>query len=195
MDTHSLSRNPHRRRMAQAADAGAISHHARAWHRARGLLRAQLGEAPGRVFLRGLRPAAVRSRRRSSRAAPAGRASTIPCRLGRDHGRPQLGHDPHRGALRALRIAPRPRFPRRPAADRAQILHQRRRDELHAGLRRGVRLTWRAAMAKMRCHSRERGNPEGHAAVRWPAPHPARSRVEGRRVERPRGVWIPAFAG
>jgi hypothetical protein len=36
--------------------------------------------------------------------------------------------------LRALRIAPRPRFSRRPAAERPQILHQRRRDEFHAGL-------------------------------------------------------------
>ena len=31
--------------------------------------------------------------------------------LGRDHGRPQLRHDAHRGALRALRIAPRPCLP------------------------------------------------------------------------------------
>ena len=33
----------------------------------------------GRVLLRGLRPAAVRIEEASSRAAPAGRASTIPC--------------------------------------------------------------------------------------------------------------------
>ena len=42
--------------------------------------------------------------------------------LGRDHGRPHLGHDAHRGALRALRLAPRPRVPRRPAADRAHAI-------------------------------------------------------------------------
>ena len=47
--------------------------------------------------------------------------------------RPQLGHDPHRGPLRPLRLASRPRLPRRPAADGPALLHQRRGDELHAG--------------------------------------------------------------
>ena len=42
------------------------------------------------------------------------------------------GHDAHRSALRPLRLASRPRVPRRPAADRSALLHQRRRDELHA---------------------------------------------------------------
>ncbi len=55
-------------------------------------------------------------------------------RLGRDHGRSQLGHDAHRGALRALRLASRPRLPRRAAADASALLHQRRGDEFHAGL-------------------------------------------------------------
>ena len=36
-------------------------------------------KAPRRLLLRRLRPAAVRIRRPSSTAAPAGRASTIPC--------------------------------------------------------------------------------------------------------------------
>ena len=54
--------------------------------------------------------------------------------LDRDHGRPQLRHEPDRGALRALRLASRPCLPRRSAADASALLHQRRCDELQAGL-------------------------------------------------------------
>ena len=46
-----------------------------------------------------------------------------------------LGHDAHGSALRALRLASRPCLPRRPAADRAALLHQRRRDKFHARVR------------------------------------------------------------
>ena len=47
--------------------------------------------------------------------------------------RPQLLHDPHRGALRPLRRASRPCLPGRPAADRRALLHERRGDALRAG--------------------------------------------------------------
>ena len=45
------------------------------------------------------------------------------------------GMSAHRGPLRALRLASRPRLSRRPAADRPALLHQWRGDELHAGLK------------------------------------------------------------
>ena len=64
--------------------------------------------------------------RPSSRAAPAGPASTR--RFDEDHvvagARHQLRHGPHRDPLRALRQPPGPRVPRRPAADPAALLHQ-----------------------------------------------------------------------
>ena len=50
-----------------------------------------------------------------------------------DERRPQHGHDAHRGALRALRLASGPCLSGRAAADRPALLHQRGRDELHAG--------------------------------------------------------------
>ena len=51
-------------------------------------------------------------------------------------------HDPHRGPLPALRRPSRPRLRGRPAADRAALLHERRRADLRAGGRpgRGQRL-------------------------------------------------------
>ena len=50
--------------------------------------------------------------------------------------RPQLGHDAHRSALLALRLASRPCLSGRAAADRPALLHQRRRDQFHAERRR-----------------------------------------------------------
>ena len=41
--------------------------------------------------------------------------------------RQQLRHEAHRGDVRQLRRPPRPRVPRRPAPDRAALLHQFRR--------------------------------------------------------------------
>ena len=43
-----------------------------------------------------------------------------------------LRHDAHRSALLAVRRTSRPRVPRRPAADRPALLHQRRGAELQA---------------------------------------------------------------
>ena len=44
-----------------------------------------------------------------------------------------LGHGAHRGALRQLRLAPRPRLPRRLRhADRRPLLHELDRAQLHA---------------------------------------------------------------
>ena len=48
--------------------------------------------------------------------------------------RPQLRHGPHRGALQPLRQPSRPRVRGRPAADPPALLHQRRGDELQAGV-------------------------------------------------------------
>ena len=45
----------------------------------------------------------------------------------RQHRRSQLRHEAHRGALQPLRRSPRPRLRGRSAADRAALLHQRRR--------------------------------------------------------------------
>ncbi len=47
------------------------------------------------------------------------------------------GMSAHRGSSLALRLASRPCLRRRPAADRPALLHQRRGDEFHAGLRFG----------------------------------------------------------
>ena len=72
-----ISRHPHRRGVAQDPDARAVSHHARARHRTAGQLRAATTKS---VRARSSAPAAssrCSCRRRNSRAAPAGRASTI----------------------------------------------------------------------------------------------------------------------
>ena len=53
----------------------------------------------------------------------------------RDHDRSKLRHGPHRGALQPLRQPSRPRVRGRPAADASALLHQRRGDELPAGVR------------------------------------------------------------
>ena len=50
--------------MAETPDAGAVSHHARARHRTRRQLRAQLREARRHIFLRRLRQPLFRSKRK-----------------------------------------------------------------------------------------------------------------------------------
>ena len=50
-------------------------------------------------------------------------------RGGRGDHRPVPRHGPHRGALRRLRVPSRPRLPRRAAADRPSLLHERNRIE------------------------------------------------------------------
>ena len=52
---------------------------------------------------------------------------------GRDAHRQFLRHGAQRSALQALRRASRPRLRRRPEAHRPALLHERRRDEVHAG--------------------------------------------------------------
>ena len=81
----------------------------------------------GHLRLRRLRPAAVRCPTPSSRAAPAGRASTSrsPTRSATSTDT-SLGMVAHRGALPPLRRPSRPRLRRRPAADRPALLHERR---------------------------------------------------------------------
>ena len=88
-------------------------------------------KAPRRVRLRGLQPAAVhlgdeiRQRHRL--------AQLFHHHSRRIRHQPRFQADPpaHRVPLRALRRAPRPSVRRRPGADRAALLQQRRRARLH----------------------------------------------------------------
>jgi hypothetical protein len=59
-------------------------------------------------------------------------------RLDRDLDRHQLWHGPQRGALQPLRQPSRPRVRRWPAAHAPALLHQRRGDELQAGMTAGA---------------------------------------------------------
>ena len=112
--------------VAAQAVTRAISGVARARHRTRRVEPARQGVRRGHLPLRRLRPAAVRlrhqiqQRHRLAEFLGAGRAG------GRDADRPQLFHDPHRGALQPLRRPSRPRLRRWPAADRAALLYERR---------------------------------------------------------------------
>ena len=112
---------------------------------------------PGGFRLRGLRAAAVREqdqvrqRHRLAELQYSGR------RRDRDDGRPQLWHDAHRSALRALRLASWPRVSRRPAANRPALLHQRRGDKLHAGRVNAPHLPTGSAVARP---CRSSGRPE-----------------------------------
>ena len=87
----------------------------------------------GDIRLRRLRAAfvreqdQVRERHRLAELQYAGRGS-VETTVDRS-----FWHDPHRSALRALRLASRPRLPGRAAADRLALLHQRSGDEFHSG--------------------------------------------------------------
>ena len=86
----------------------------------------------GHVQLRRVRPAAVRRRpevRKRHRMAELLRADR---RRDRRNDRSQPFHDQDGSALQQLRRASRPRVPGRAAADRAALLHQRRRADVHA---------------------------------------------------------------
>ena len=69
-------------------------------------------------------------RRRSSTAAPAGRASSSRSTTRSAHRRQELLHDAHGSALPPLRRSPRPRVRGRPTADGSALLHERRRLEV-----------------------------------------------------------------
>ena len=81
-------------------------------------------------------PSPCSRRRPSLTAAPAGPASTRRSRRGRHQYGPHLLHAAHRGALQPVRRPSRPCLRRWPAADRAALLHERGRADLH---RRGSR--------------------------------------------------------
>src|SRR6516164_6025846 len=88
--------------------------------------------APQRYFrLRRLRSAAVlvqdQIRKRHRLAEFLGAAGA---RGGRERG-PLVRHDPHRRIVPSLRRSSRPRLHRRSEADRAALLHERRRVEVH----------------------------------------------------------------
>ena len=82
----------------------------------------------------------------------------------RHHDRPLVLHDPHRGALRALRRPSRPCVRRRPEADRPALLHEWRGDEIRAGGGRPVISFWTTQRGFPR--SRRRRRPRGHVAIR-----------------------------
>src|SRR4029077_13090737 len=135
--------DPHGRRMAQPAHAGAISDHARTRDRAARKLRAELREAQRHVQLRRLRSAIVQvdeEIRERNRLAELQRSGS---RLGRDYAGPHLRHGPHRSALQALREPPWARVRRRPAAHTPALLHQRRRPQFRTGRsQRRLTLVW-----------------------------------------------------
>ena len=72
----------------------------------------------------------IRKRHRLAELLPAA------AQRGRHLERPLAADRAHRGALPALRRPSRPRVRGRPAADRAALLHQRRRADVRAGGRR-----------------------------------------------------------
>ena len=129
----------------------------------------------GRLHLRRVRRAAVRLRRQVRvrlRLAELLRAARREQR--RDRGRRQPLHAPHRGALRVVRRAPRPRLRRRPAPDRPALLHQLREPGLREeGLIPPPSLASRddraAAPASAKGSARAFPVPSGHA--RAAAPH------------------------
>ena len=69
----------------------------------------------------------VRLRHRLAELLGAARGGHV-----RDGDRRQLVHAPHRGGLRRLRRAPRPRVRRRPGADGPALLHELRRAQVRA---------------------------------------------------------------
>ena len=77
-------------------------------------------------------------RKRNSKAVPVGRVSTIRLTAPRNLDRCQLRHGTHRGALQPLRQPSRSCIRRRTATDASALLHQRRRDELQAGISAAV---------------------------------------------------------
>ena len=93
-------------------------------------------KARQQVHLRGLRFAAVRLETKFE--SGTGRASTIRRRArSRRRWIAATARGAHRSALRPLRLASRPCLPRRPAANHLRFGHQRRGDELQAGLSGG----------------------------------------------------------
>jgi hypothetical protein len=76
------------------------------------------------------------SRDESSRAGQGGPASTTRSRAPSHDRRSRPRHGTHRGALRHLRQPSRPCVRRRPAADGAALLHQRRGDDFRPVLTR-----------------------------------------------------------
>ena len=124
--------------MAQAVDAGAISHHARAWHRTAGKLRAQFRETPGTFVCAGCEQPLFESKRKfeSGTGWPSFN-DPVP-------GSVETTEDRSYGMLRTEVNCSRCGshlghvFPRRPAADRPALLHQWRGDEFPAPVREEV---------------------------------------------------------
>ena len=102
-------------------------------------------EARRHLRLRRLRPAAVRRRTKKFESGTGWPSfnDPVPGAVETTEDR-ALRHGAHRGALQPLRQPPGPRVRGRPAADRPALLHQRRGDELQAGVRlRHARLSSR----------------------------------------------------
>ena len=138
-DGQRLRGDPVRCRVAEAAHAAAVPRAPAARHRAaRGAVPSTRSTRRGSTCARG---ATSRSspRRRSSTAAPAGRASGRPSRTPSAPPGPDALHGPHGGALPPVWRAPRARVRGRAPADRAPLLHERRRAHVQEGLIHAMR--------------------------------------------------------
>ena len=112
----------------------------------------------------------------------------------RDHG-PELRDDSNRQFLRPLRGASRPRLQRRPAADRAPLLHERRRARLRAARRRlslhPIRRRRRPMTAPRRKFSTDRVIPFALAGLLALPIVALVSQTGGRRTAAEEAVTIP----
>ena len=79
-----------------------------------------------------------------------------------EHEDRSLVHAPHRGALRVLRRASRPRLSGRPEADRRALLHERRRAQVRARRRREE---WTKLDGRRAASSRPRGSARSIAST------------------------------
>ena len=101
---------------------------AQARHRARRNQSAERREASRHLRVRRLRQAPLRVGNQVRKWHGLAQFHPAPRRQRRDHRGPHPLHDPNRGSLRRLRRPSRPCFPRRTAADRITLLHERRGD-------------------------------------------------------------------
>src|SRR5439155_987281 len=115
-----------RRGLAPAAEPGAVSRVTPAWHRTRRHESARQAIWRRDLSLRRLRPAAVRRRQQIQQRHRLAELLSTARGSDRDRNRPELLHEPHRGALPPLRRTSRACLRRWAGSDRAAVLHERR---------------------------------------------------------------------